>query len=247
MFTYLIIINLGVREMKKFLDFIKKKVVLIPLGTIVGICTIWGFVESKVNNYEEKFLNRLDLILEQNNKMSVFEVNDSLLLDADVSKIERAQYQILAYKLAVEDFHRLIATQYDETPVAMIKRNIDIIDGGKKMILETIDIYSKLLSLYPNMEFMKEFNDRISELLDFSATLAQVQTELNKHILELQDTQSNRGINKILRKVNRETNCALTEFDVILQEMNNDMNNRFEDNNRKLQKLHYDYMQLLNE
>lgn len=233
--------------MKKFLDFIKKKVVLIPLGTIVGICTIWGFVESKVNNYEEKFLNRLDLILEQNNKMSVFEVNDSLLLDADVSKIERAQYQILAYKLAVEDFHRLIATQYDETPVAMIKRNIDIIDGGKKMILETIDIYSKLLSLYPNMEFMKEFNDRISELLDFSATLAQVQTELNKHILELQDTQSNRGINKILRKVNRETNCALTEFDVILQEMNNDMNNRFEDNNRKLQKLHYDYMQLLNE
>lgn len=233
--------------MKKFLDFIKKKVVLIPLGTIVGICTIWGFVESKVNNYEEKFLNRLDLILEQNNKMSVFEVNDSLLLDADVSKIERAQYQILAYKLAVEDFHRLIATQYDEMPVAMIKRNIDIIDGGKKMIMETIDIYSKLLSLYPHMEFMKEFNDRISELLDFSATLAQVQTELNKHILELQDTQSNRGINKILRKVNRETNCALTEFDVILQEMNNDMNNRFEDNNRKLQKLHYDYMQLVNE
>lgn len=233
--------------MKKFLDFIKKKVVLIPLGTIVGICTIWGFVESKVNNYEEKFLNRLDLMLEQNNKMSVFEVNDSLLQDADVSRIERAQYQIMAYKLAVEDFHRLVATQYDETPVAMIKRNIDIIDGGKAMILETINIYSKLLSLYPNMEFMKEFNDMLSELMIFSATLEQVQTELNKRILELRGTRSNRDINKILRKVNRETNRALAEFDVILQEMNDDMNDRFEDNNRKLQKRHYDYMQSVKE
>ncbi len=233
--------------MKKFINFIKKKVVLIPFGTIVGICSIWGFVESKVNNYEEKFLNKLDLILEQNNEMSVFEVNDSLLQDADISRIERAQYQILAYKLLVEDFHRIIATQYAETPVAMINRNIDIIDGGKAMILETIDIYSKLLSLYPNMEFIKEFDERLSELVDFSANLEQVQTELSKRILEVRDTQSDRDINKILRKVNKLTNIALAEFDVIFQEINNDMNNRFEDNNRKLQKRHYDYMQSVKE
>lgn len=117
-------------KIKEFVNALKRRVVLIPLGTLAAIATIVGVIHQlRPENHE--FQNLISEYVNTNNLLNRYQVNDSLSSDSIIIRLESIQNDIELYIRSISKIDtNLNGSANSENRMAIAKQNLLIIIDG---------------------------------------------------------------------------------------------------------------------
>lgn len=117
-------------EFKDFVNALKKRVVLIPLGTIAAIATIIGVIHQ-FQPKDREFENLISEYVNASNHLDQYEVNDSLSSDSLIIRLESIQDDIELYIKSISKINpNLTGRVNSENRMTIAKQNLLIIMDG---------------------------------------------------------------------------------------------------------------------
>lgn len=117
-------------KFKEFVNALKRRVVLIPLGTLAAIATIIGVIHQiRPENHE--FENLISEYVDTSNHLNRYQVNDSLSSDSIIIRLENIQDDIELYIRSISKIDtNLNGSVNSENRMAIAKQNLMIIIDG---------------------------------------------------------------------------------------------------------------------
>lgn len=176
-------------KFKDFINALKKRIVLIPLGTLAAIATIVGVIHQlRPENHE--FENLISEYVNTSNHLNRYHVNDSLASDSIVMRLENIQDDIELYIKSISKINTNLNSNIDSyNRMSIAKQNLliimDCIDIGQRCRKNLLTLMlTSDLKIRANIEkyiSLKKLEDSCSKGEAFTQYLNKKAIEINKY------------------------------------------------------------------
>lgn len=224
-------------KFNEFINVFKKKIVLIPLGTIASISTIVGVIHQ-LQPSDKEFENLISEYVTTNNKFNRFQVSDSLSSDSTIIRIERIQNDIELYTNSIAQISTMPIENHN------LKNKITIAKQNLLIIIDSYDIVQRCmydlldLSLNADSLVLSDFEkyiplDKLGESYAKGSTFYQYLSKKKMKIDGYADSNNQDMIMKTLNQIF--TSDELSEFLVSNKSLYIDIHNSLNIIKRKYQ------------